>query len=261
MISFLKVFDGYSIRARLFPAAIAIAPALAALALLVSWKSLEVSNIVATLAVLVLMFALADFTRARGRAIEKKLYLDHGGMPSITMFRRNDSTINEGTKQRYRELLAERLSVPVPTPDVERADQGTADAFYEQCGIWLRQNTRDVKKFSLLFNENVTYGFRRNLLGVKWIALSLNLAVVGCCLAFLWDTGWSWNSASGKRTTVVLIIAAIHAAYIFFAVQKLTVVDASRAYARELILSSEAFASKAKTTATNRPKRKPNAKT
>jgi hypothetical protein len=237
----LKVFDAYSLRARLFPAIIAAAPALAGLALLISWKSFGLSNVIATVAVLVLLFAIADFARSRGRAIEPKLYAEQRGMPSITMFRRNDSTIDDGLKERYRGFLANKLGVAIPSAEAERADQAAADSFYEQCGVWLRENTRDTKKFPLLFNENVTYGFRRNLFGVKWLAVALNLTVVAVCLLLLWRNNWGWETDFGKRTIVVLLIAAIHATYIFFAVRKTVVLDASKAYARELILSCEAF--------------------
>jgi hypothetical protein len=237
----LKIFDAYSLRARLFPAIIAAAPALAALALLISWNSFELSNGMATLAILVLLFALADFARARGRVVERKLYAEHQGMPSIVMFRRNDATIDSGSKERYCAFLATKFGTTAPSAAQEMADQGAADAFYEQCGVWLRQNTRDTKKFFLLFTENVTYGFRRNLLGVKWLALGLNLLVVGICLVLLWRASWAIEADQNKRTVIVLLVAAAHAAYMLLAVRASAVWDASRAYGRELILSCEAF--------------------
>lgn len=236
-----KFFDAYSIRARLFPAIIAAAPALAALMLLISWKTFGLSNLIASLGVLVLLWAIADFSRARGRAIEGKLYAEHGGMPSITMFRRNDPTIDAGSKDRYRAFLADKLSASAPSTEEEIADQDAADAFYGQCGNWLRQNTRDTKKFSMLFGENITYGFRRNLLGVKALALGLNLIVVAVCLFILWRGSWDFDTPLGNKTTVVLIVAAAHAAYMILAVNRNAVWDASRAYGRELILGCESF--------------------
>jgi hypothetical protein len=240
-MDFFKIFDAYSLRARLFPAIIAAAPALAALALLISWKSFELSNAIATFALIVLLFAISDFARARGRAIEPKLYDQQGGKPSIILFRRTDSTIEEALKERYRLFLAGKLGVAGPSPAAEQVDQAVADSFYEQCGVWLRANTRDTKKFPLLFGENVTYGYRRNLLGVKGLALGLNLTVVAICVTLLWHSNWPWGSESGKRTIVVLLIAVLHAIYVCTAVRKGLVRDASRAYARELILSCEAF--------------------
>lgn len=240
-MEFLKIFDAYSLRARLFPAIIAAAPALAAIALLISWKTFELSTAIATIAIAVLLFAIADFARARGRAIEPKLYEEQGGKPSIVMFRRNDPTIDDVLKERYRNFLAAQLGVTAPTPAQEQADQAAADAFYEQCGVWLRQHTRDTKKFHLLFGENVTYGFRRNLLGVLWLAIALNVIVVVLCLVLLWRSDWNWAAPVGHRTIVVFLIAAVHAVYVIAVARKAAVRDASRAYGREMILSCEAF--------------------
>jgi len=237
----LKIFDAYSLRARLFPAIIAAAPALAALTLLISWKSFELSNAIASIAILVLLFAIADLARARGRAIESGLYDQQGGKPSIVMFRRNDPTIDDALKERYRQFLAGKLGVTAPTATQEQADQATADAFYEQCGVWLRQHTRDTKKFHLLFGENANYGFRRNLFGVRWLAIVLNLIVVVICLLLLWWSGWNRAAPLVQRTIVVLLIAVVHAIYVMTFVRRATVNDASRAYGREMILSCEAF--------------------
>jgi phosphoglycerol transferase MdoB-like AlkP superfamily enzyme len=256
-----KFFDAYSIRARLFPAIIAAAPALAALALLISWKSFGLSNLVATLGILVLLFAIADFSRSRGRAIEGKLYAQHGGMPSISMFRRNDGIIDAGSKERYRAFLAGKLAVLAPSPADERADQAAADAFYVQCGNWLRQNTRDTKKFPILFGENVTYGFRRNLLGVKVLALCLNAIVVAVCAFILWRLSWNSHTPQGSRTVVVLVVAAAHAAYMVLAVSRTAVWDAAKGYGRELILSCESFLTQSRSPARKTAARKSASKT
>jgi len=236
-----KFFDAYSIRARLFPAIIAAAPALAALTILISWKAFGLSNVISSLGMLVLLWATADFSRARGRAIEGKLYDEHKGVPSIFMFRRNDPTIDAGSKDRYREFLSGKLGVAAPSSAEEIADQAAADSFYGQCGVWLRQNTRDTKKFPILFGENVTYGFRRNLLGVKTLALCLNAIVVAVCTFILWRMSWDIDTPLSNKTTVVLVVAAAHAAYMLLAVNRSAVWDASRAYGRELILTCESF--------------------
>ena len=127
-----KFFDAYSIRARLFPAVIAAAPALAAIALLVSWSTLGLSNAIASIGMLALLFAIADLSRARGRKLERRLYADHGGLPSITMFRRSDKTIDSGLKDRYRTFLADQLGVQAPDAEVELLDKSAADGFYDQ---------------------------------------------------------------------------------------------------------------------------------
>lgn len=242
-MDFLKVFDAYSLRARLAPAIIAGSPVLVALMLLIPWKSFEIPNVIATGAALVLLFAIADFARSQGRAIESKLYAELGGMPSITLFRRNDPTIDDVIKERFRSFLAKKLGVPAPSLEAEQSDQFAGDSFYEQCGVWLRQNTRDTKKFVLLFNENVTYGFRRNLFSIKRLTLALDLAVMTISLLLLWRGSWDFGKAFLIRTIVVLVVTSVHTSYIFYAVRKKDVCDAARAYGRELILSCEAFLS------------------
>ena len=117
--------------------------------------------------------------------------------------------------------------------------------------------TRDGKKFPILFNELVTYGFRRNL-GLKWLALVLNLIVVAISCGLLWHRGiWDMTNDLTMRTAVVLIVAAIHALYIAFAVTNGGVKEAARRYARELILSCETLSRTATTPPSPRkPKRK-----
>jgi hypothetical protein len=251
-----KFLDAYSIRARLFPAILAAAPALAALALLISWDRIALSNVIATTALVVLVFALSDFARKLGLRVEPKIYAEMGGKPSVVMFRRSDTMIEEPTKDRYRTFIAGKIKQPAPTLEQEAADQTAADTFYEACGTWLRANTRDAKKFPLLFAENVGYGFRRNLLGLKWTALVLNVIVVAICAVVLWRRGdLDVDNDLTIRTVVVLMIAAIHATYFAFVVTKNGVKEAARKYGRELILSIEAL-SGTRAAVTQQPKKK-----
>jgi hypothetical protein len=236
-MSFFKFLDAYTLRARLFPAVLAAAPALAVLALLISWERIALSNMIATGALLVLLFALADFARKEGLRIEPGIYKEMGGKPSVTMFRRDDNTIGQHAKDQYRQFLAGKLGRAAPTAGEEAADQGAADSFYEQGGIWLRSSTRDAKKFPILFGELVSYGFRRNLRGLKLPALTVNLIVVGICVFVLWQRhSLDMSDDLIMRTGVVLIIAAIHACYFALAVTKEGVKEAARRYGRELIL-------------------------
>ncbi len=173
-----KYLDPDALRARLSPAILAAAPAFAAVALLISWTQFSLSNTIATAGLVALLFALADIARRRGKKIQPQLFAELGGMPSTTMLRHSDPTSDAASKARYVAFLAGKINETAPTEAREKADPAAADAFYTRCGDWLRENTRNTKKFNILFNENVTYGFRRNLLGMKWSALALNLLIV-----------------------------------------------------------------------------------
>jgi hypothetical protein len=234
----LRFLDAYTIRARLFPAILGAAPALAALLLLISWKTLRAVE------------RNRDARHARrgvrpfvwARKAGKDIYEEMGGKPSVTMMYRTDGEIDQASKDRYRKFLAEKVEQPEPMDAVEMNNPAAANAFYELAGTWLRENTRDTKKFPILFNEVVTYGFRRNLLGVKWPALGLNVVVVLICASLLWYR-WPTDTSNGMtlRIIVVLVVAAVHALYFLLVVGADSVKTAARTYARQLILSCETF--------------------
>lgn len=237
-----KVLDAYSLKARFFPALLALIPTLAALAILISWSKFGLTNLIVTVAIPVLVYAAADIARRLGKSIEEQIYKQSGGKPSVTMLRYSDDTFDAAAKAHYCAFLSSKINQPPPTEKRERDDPEVADAFYDRAGAWLRENTRSATKFPVLFNENITYGFRRNLLGLKWPALGLNLAIVMLCLFTLYRKGTiDADDDMTLRLLIVLAFAIIHAVYMAFAVSKKSVIDASRTYARQLILACETF--------------------
>lgn len=242
-----KYLDPYTLRARLSPAIIAAAPAFAAIALLLSWTQFSLSNTIASAGLVALLFALADIARRRGKKIQPQLFAELGGMRTTTMLQHSDTTIDAASKARYVAFLAGKLKETAPTAAQEQADPAAADVFYTRCGDWLRENTRNAKKFNILFNENVTYGFRRNLLGMKWSALALNLLVVviSGCVLYHGSVPFQDIQHVEGRVIVVFVVAVLHALYIGLGVNRPAVAEAAKSYARQLILSCETLINKA----------------
>ncbi|KYH01913.1 hypothetical protein [Bradyrhizobium sp. DOA1] len=257
-----KYLDPYTLRARLSPAIIAAAPAFAAVALLISWTQFSLSNTIATVGLVALLFALADIARRQGKKIQPQLFAQLGGPPSITMLRHMDKTLDGISKARYVAFLGSKINEAPPTEAQETSDPAAADAFYARCGDWLRENTRNTKKFNILFNENVTYGFRRNLLGTKWSALALNLLVVLISAGVLYHGSVPFQDISHVegRVIVVLVVAVLHAIYIGVGVNRSVVAEAAKSYGRQLILSCETLMSKAAPSAPSKPKKPPKTK-
>lgn len=234
--------DSYTIRARIFPAVIAVAPAIALVVVVVSWKKLGLSHIIASVGLAALLYAFADVARRRGKRIETLLYQRIGGKPSTAMLRHRDATLPDDIKNRWLEFLASKIKRKQPTAAAEQAGPTDADAFYELCGHWLRENTRDLKKFKLIFEENVTYGFRRNLLGLKWPGLGLNAIVVLVCLAALWfRIPISVDDDVAVRLLGVLVVAVLHATFFLLAVNQQNVIEGANQYARQLLLACESL--------------------
>ncbi|RWD02219.1 MAG: hypothetical protein EOS58_22700 [Mesorhizobium sp.] len=238
--------DQYNIRARLFPAVLAIAPALAFALLAVSWNQLGLTETLTTLAVMVLFFGFSDLARRFGKRIEPSIFAALGGKPSVSILRYDDPTLDPMTKARYRNFLGASIGETPPTAESERQRPEEADAFYERCGNWLRENTRS-KSFKILFEENITYGFRRNLYGLKWPGLLLNAAIVLLCLVVLDQGGTPFTLSSIVHAKIfpVIVIAAIHAFYFAVWVRKKPVMAAAKQYARQLILSCEGLMAEA----------------
>lgn len=235
----MSFLDAYSIQARLFPAILGIAPAIALATVAVTWNTLSLPQAVTTMAVGVLFVGFSDIARRFGKRAERALFRDTSGRPTITELRHTDSTFDDVTKDRYRNFLADMLGEAAPTSEDEQKRPSEVSGFYERCGNWLRERTRNKERFQILFEENKTYGFRRNLFGIKWPALALNVIVTLICLIILSRKLNVPNDPSLTQVFTVLVIAAIHALYFFFFVGKKVVIEASDQYARQLVLSCE----------------------
>ncbi len=242
-MSIFKSFDAYNRKARVYPALIATLPILALLFVLVPWDHIGLPHAIAGTMSVVLLFALADVARRSGRKVEAKL----GSRDTPEQWHRGNADIAEGAKDRYRRFLAEQLELPAPTVDDERLDPARANDFYMSAGNWIREHTRDTRTFAILFGENVTYGFRRNLLGLKPIALTFNAVVFGICISILhFRPSYSASLAHiDEKIFIIMAAVVLHSAYMLFAVGKAAVWEASRTYGRQMILSCETLMGKA----------------
>ncbi len=230
--------DSYTRGARIYPALLGALPGLALAAIMVSWKDLGISHLIATSAAGFLLYAFGDLTRQLGKRKEEAIYREIGGKPSTAMLRHTDKTFDDATKASWMQFLASKIGGNPPTAEEESVNPAAADSYYERCGNWLRENTRDHKKFYLIFEENVAYGFRRNLYGLKWLSLALDVLVFVICAAWIWNR-WPVGHDDGvaSRLIYVIIVALAHALFFVFAVTKAGVIQAAKQYARQLLLA------------------------
>ena len=210
MLNFDKtiVLDRYTVMARVVPACIVALP----LAEIVySWAPFEFGWAKGSAAATIFAagaYALSHVARDAGKRLEERLLAEWGGWPSTAVLRHSDTTFDEITKSRFHRRLVELGAVDaMPTPAEEAADPRKADAAYAAAGTWLRSKTRDAKKFPLVFEENINYGFVRNLLGSKWYGLgAAGLGVAADALA-VW-TGRSQGVVAGACVVFALLLLA-----------------------------------------------------
>jgi hypothetical protein len=174
--------DRYARNARLYPLLLVIAPVVIFVVVVAKLELSGLKTIWVGLAAVGGTYWLTQLARDPGKNLEGKLWTSWGGTPSIAILRHCDSRIDAITKARYHTRLVELVPDTIAhTPDSEREDAVAADTCYTAWSTHLRNSTRDQKRFHLLFDELVSYGYRRNLLGLRpYGLLSSILACLGC---------------------------------------------------------------------------------
>ncbi len=177
---FERIRDPYEWKARVIPGLILLMPPI--LAFISSYGSKN-----STQSVPLTLFVscggayfLGNIIRGLGKSVEEKFYLKLGAKPSTIILRHNDSRIDTVTKKRFHAIIKTSSRIKMPSEAQERENPILADESYRAAIAWLIGKTRDKVKFSLLFKENVAYGFHRNMLGIKY------LGCISCLLSIFW---------------------------------------------------------------------------
>jgi hypothetical protein len=138
------------------------------------------------------VYLLSELGRSLGKGREAKMQARWGPKPAIQMLRQTDRQLARPTKERYRLFLAEQaLNEPLPDEESEKRDPGAADEIYESMVQWLREQCRGPT-FGLVEKEAVSYGFRRNMYGLKPVGIVAAL-VSTAVVAFVTSMSVPWG--------------------------------------------------------------------
>lgn len=173
MKSLNLITDGYDRKARLYPALLLLTPIVVTIIALWPATFSTLKAISATVVGCGGAFFLSQLARDAGKQREKTLFQEWGGLPSVAVFRHRDSRFDSITKARFHKKLASLVKgAKAPSASQEQTDPTGADLAYSAWSTYLRVNTRDTKKYPLVFRELVNYGFRRNLWGMRKIGIT-----------------------------------------------------------------------------------------
>jgi hypothetical protein len=217
MSTISALVDPYSLRARLQPALLTLLPACATLFVIAPGQFEPIRLLVVIAGTLGGAMLLTNLARDAGKKLEPRLWLAWGGKPSVAMLRHRDPTLVPALKARYHSKLAKAIKRPLPTPTEEATDPAAADELYEAANAWLLARSREQDKFQSLFADNITYGFRRNLLGLRlWVFACCVIALFAIALAYftpiLFPAGLTTTTAilaTGIVLTYALLFAAV----------------------------------------------------
>ena len=186
--------DRYSLNARIYPIVIFYMPAII-LAVLFSLKFDKYVHLFTSFGIVgALSYLFSQLGRDGGKKKEKGLWKSWGGAPSTQLLRWRNSEINVNTKKRYHNRLNILCALDnTPDPNFEQSNPDEADEAYQAWTRFLISKTRDNKKYSVLLKDNMNYGFRRNLWGMKNYALSLIVILMASTFIYYWVTTKSPN--------------------------------------------------------------------
>lgn len=173
------MFDNYTLKARFYPVIIVFLP-IFVLGVFYSYEFKSLNQLLGSATIVgVFTYLFSQLGRDQGKKKEADLWATWGGSPSIQILRLRDKHIDKLTKQRYHEKLQNLCPVSViPDSTLESKNPEEADEVYKSWCKYLISQTRDKQKFSLLLKDNTSYGFRRNLWGLKPYALILTVLLL-----------------------------------------------------------------------------------
>lgn len=211
--------DAYTFRARVQPAFMVAFPLGIFLFALLPELPLFVSAFVGLVGAAGGTAIMAQVGREMGRRKEPNLWKSWDGPPTTRLLRHcrtsGDIKLGSGLREQFERWLGR----PLPTEREEETCPEWADVQYGEAVRALRDATRDQTRFGLVFAENVNYGFRRNLWGMKPVGASIGvvLALFSCMLLVLtvWGRPWPdpwWGVLTHPDTVAVvrLVVAAVN---------------------------------------------------
>ena len=222
-------FDNYTFQARIIPGLIVFLPLILLLRLFVSdtaWPNQLFSGSV----VWILGGALlAQVARDSGKKKEPTLFKKWGGPPAELILSHEKTWLKSSQLSAYHKRLSALIpgiSFPNPT------GSGPMGDVYNRCVNYLKERTRDKDKFRLIFSENINYGFRRNMWGLKPFAISILLFVVALSGILLLR-----NMISTPDAIFNIMLSVAFVCFWLFVVSESWVYVPAKAYAERLTAS------------------------
>lgn len=229
------LFDAYTLRARVQPGVLVILPLVLAVAAWFVPAIKPFGALIGSVAVLAVFgTVLAEVSREAGLEVEALLKKEWGGFPTLLRLRHRGGALPSDERARLHATIVRVVpGVVLPSKQDEELSPVAADKAYEGAVLWLRERTRDVTLFPLVFAENANYGMRRNAYGLRTAGLvcsAIGTAMAVTLMLRLWKAGGSQFAAS----VIVTVVNAYLFAYWLVRVTPAAVRSAADRYADRL---------------------------
>jgi hypothetical protein len=180
------ITDSYERKARLYPALLLLMPVAVVICSGLGSNLTLTKTICGLIVSCGGLLLIAQLARDAGTRKQQGLFDQWGGMPSVSVFRHRDSCVDPITKANYHKKMETLVSgAKAPSIEQEKSNPDGVDQVYAAWSTYVRVNTRDTKRYFLLFQENINYGYRRNVFGLRPIGITITtLSAAG---AFAWS--------------------------------------------------------------------------
>jgi hypothetical protein len=179
---------------------------------------------------------LSQIGRDLGKAKETDLWSAWGGKPSVLALQYRSGIMNEETLRRCHAKLKDidpQLGF-AESKEEELQDTCRFDASYDSANDLLLSRTRDKTAFPLVFEENVNYGFRRNLWAMKPAGIvSCVLGILGAAVHACYL--WVGSGAVSTAAVVCVVVSASLLALWTLRIQPTWVKTTADAFAKQLV--------------------------
>ena len=225
--------DRYDRHARLTPALILLLPAFL---FVFAWFPAVWTQFGAIAAFVVacgVLYALTRYVRRLGHGIESKLGARIGRLHTATLLSLADNRLSVSMKAKCRSYIEAHSGLTLPSIEQEESDPKSATDERLVAVKWLLEHTRPTAGATLLLDENISYGFARNLLGLKLYGLVISSIVL---VASVWLL---LNTSSGSPTflpgSVLCGASFLVLLYWLLLVTEKSVEKASQVYAEKIL--------------------------
>ena len=175
--------DRYDRHARLTPALLLLLPAFLFVFVWFPAVWTEFGAITAFVLACGVLYALTRYVRRLGHGVESKLGSRIGRPHTAALLSLADDRLSASMKAKCRSYIEAQSGLTLPSIEQEESDPKSAADERLVAVKWLLEHTRPTAATTLLLDENISYGFARNLLGLKPYGLALSAIV---CLASVW---------------------------------------------------------------------------
>ena len=201
--------DRYELKARLFPAIIALLPALPMIGSLIGYlpKSPITNLYVGMLIIFSVLATMSYLASALGRRYERKLWPRWPYDAPTNLWLQPENTLHSAVQKRqWYDAIKSSTGIDIQEA-IHVNNSFERDRVINDAVASLRQRFRASQTSDLLVKHNEDYGFARNLAGLKivWLSLSV-ISLVSSVVAYLLS---SETSLAWSVTAFLLLVVAI----------------------------------------------------